>query len=280
MASTDSSGIEGESPRVHLGFCVAVEDDEQLERIGHRSPDSSQWDGGQIGGKPSWLHPANLPEPLCCIHCGQQMRFIGQLYAPIDDYDWAFHRSLYIFACCHCDKRNPQSVRVLRAQLPRQNPYFPADTDILEVNWTNHDSTTHNQNLCIVCGMKATKKCPLQQEYFCGRQHQKEFKKCVYDRREKGQEPLPLPSIYPMMELVVEDEPGLTEDGTKKSEAMFDNDYNDDSDQELEQDDLNRMTGAKGSTISQDPATMNFYQRFKDRPGTADQCLRYHRWVG
>ena len=137
--------------------------------LGHQSPHWSDWDGGKIGGCPSWLNPRDLPEstPLrCrgpCIQDGKKqgttLRFITQLYCPADDVtenESAFHRSLYVFACPTCcsaptpTKENgeddddgsslstppsvathhlSQCIHVLRCQLPKQNDFYPSTGD-------------------------------------------------------------------------------------------------------------------------------------------------------
>lgn len=82
----------------------------------HRSPRWSDWDGGKVGGVPSWLNPRDVP-PSTPLRCrgpcsgsaaeggGTIMRFVAQLYSPADDATGnvaAFHRSLYVFACPAC----------------------------------------------------------------------------------------------------------------------------------------------------------------------------------
>ena len=52
----------------------------------------------------------------------------------------------------------------------------------------------------------------------------------------------------------------------------------DDEDKDLEQEDLNQITGATLSSVSKDSVTMNFYARVSSAPGTQEQCLRYLRW--
>jgi hypothetical protein len=119
--------------RVQLGFAVPLalgmdsndHDDAGTdpEILGHRDPCWSDWDGGKIGGLPSWLNPRDLPgeSPLRCRGpCGDDnggnerdgdggggtaMGFVVQIYCPADDdasNDAAYHRSLYVFACPTC----------------------------------------------------------------------------------------------------------------------------------------------------------------------------------
>jgi pre-rRNA-processing protein TSR4 len=294
---------------VHLGFSVKIESLEHLEAVAHRSADINQWDGGQIGGLPVWLQPSDIPVgPLQCLNCSSVMSFLCQLYAPVESFenenennndvsndadeqdqekshqDRAFHRSLYVFGCSQCADRTIGSIRVLRTQLPENNPFYPLvsedDNDDEDEDWQKHQPAHWNVKQCAVCGLAGKGKCPLQEKYFCCPQHQKEHKKYVFDQT-ADQAPY-LPSVYNLSELVVEEEPALpTHDpaaSNNESETMFptNDDGEDDSDEDLEQDDLNRMTGSSQTT--QDPTTMGFYQRIKERPNCQQQCLRYNRW--
>jgi pre-rRNA-processing protein TSR4 len=304
------TGLEN-NPSIQLGFCVPIEGDQHLEEVAHRSPDYRVWDGGQVGGKPVWLDPEHLPTRVTCRQCAFNgasterqkdsqkqkttlpplMRFICQLYAPGDDSDRAFHRSLYVFACpiC-CSSKNNGGIRVLRAQLPLQAPYFPNFEDGAtveeEVNWTQHLPSEWNQNLCAVCGLAGKGKCPLQHKYFCGPQHQREHKIHIHDKLNKqpniAMEDVDLPSVYHMTQLVVEEEPGLSEEHASPTDSngLFakDDDDGDDDDADLEQDDLNEMTGVRAESVIQDPVTTEFYQRIQDRSNARHQCLRYCRW--
>jgi pre-rRNA-processing protein TSR4 len=301
------------APVVQLGFSVPIESAEHLEAVAHRSFDYNLWDGGQIGGLPVWLQPADIPTgPLYCLNpnCSAVMSFLCQLYAPVETeslalpndgdkneagdasatYDRAFHRSLYVFGCSQCTDKTIGSIRVLRAQLPEVNPFYPLaineddenpdENAVQEIGWQNHQPSEWNVKQCAVCGLASKFKCPLQQLHFCGPAHQKEHKIYVYQSTDEKEY---LPSVFNLSELVVEQEPDLpTTDGDSngdgKPSTMFNtnDDGESDSDEDLEQDDLNKMTGSSQTT--QDSTTMAFYQRVKDRPNSQDQCLRYNRW--
>ena len=268
-----------EERKIQLGFSEPIE---SPDHVAHRSPNFNDWDGGQIGGRPNWLEPEHLPLVRPCEKCDTPMMFLCQLYAPVDDFDdgRAFHRSLYAFCCPTCDDI-VGSIRILRAQLTRQNPYYPEDPAEEEVNWTDHLTSSHGVQTCAVCGVWAKQRCPLQELHFCSKAHQKEHKKRIFDKQKQGLVEDSLPSVYPMSELVVEEEPPATEDGDpERRETAFENN-DDDSDEDLEQDDLNKMVSgdkAKTSEASEDPITMAFYSRIKDRPNVQEQCLRYCRW--
>ncbi|CAE7317150.1 Pdcd2 [Symbiodinium sp. CCMP2456] len=81
----------------------------------------------KVGGRPAWLIPANLPgeEELACLRCSSRMRFLMQIYASQGTRkESCFHRTLHIFVCTNCQ---PNEVRVFRAQLPRDCPYYSYD---------------------------------------------------------------------------------------------------------------------------------------------------------
>jgi len=80
----------------------------------------------KIGKSPVWLIPENLPVFRCDL-CQGQMTFILQVYCPLE-YDHSYHRTLYLFACANksCE-HSSKSIKVLRAQLPVANGYYPED---------------------------------------------------------------------------------------------------------------------------------------------------------
>ena len=260
---------------VQLGFSVPYDDHEHEMVVGHKSSLWNDWDGGIIGGKPSWLNPRDLPQNfLTCKNCQKPLRFVCQLYAPADEInDNAFHRSIYVWGCtmASCAKRTSGSIRVLRAQLPEENPFYPKEQD---ESWSKHQSESWKINLCQVCGQRGKGKCPIQGHHFCGKHHQKEYKKFIFD---KNQQSTFLPSVCNESELVVEEEPAST-DYTDKETLFSKEGDDDDDDADLEQDDLNKITGAITSEVSKDPATIEFYARTRGIPNVQEQCLRYLRW--
>jgi hypothetical protein len=123
-----------EPSAVQLGFCVPVTDAEHWEQLSHHSSSWNDWDGGHVGARPSWL---TFPPPtaLKCRSCREPMQFVCQIYAPLDSdkadnksFSNAFHRSLYVFACCCATNSTRCKVRVLRGQLPRRNDFWPETT--------------------------------------------------------------------------------------------------------------------------------------------------------
>ena len=237
----------------------------------------------------------------------------------------AFHRALFVFACAECclepapgngntsnnnNKCKPASVRVLRSQLPQDNPYYPKDPEALsydELNkWKAHQvvsslpssssscSTSGREPvyLCQVCGLRATYKCPLQNMFFCCQPHQKEYYQYIHrPQQQQKDEPAQfvqeLPSLYPIAEIVVEEEPQQQQDGDQEDSVEntattmggLSNSEDDDDDKNLEQGDLNRMVmgksvGGVGGGVT-DPVTLAFLERCRREP---DQVMRYHRW--
>jgi pre-rRNA-processing protein TSR4 len=264
---------------VQLGFSEPLHD----YPIGHTSPEWWDWDGGQLGGKPSWLNPRDIPKtPLQCLLCHQGLRFLCQLYAPADYISChAFHRSFYIFACPDCP--DPEgTVRVLRTQLEEQNEFYPPCNDDNQqftsegsvINpWIKHLPEFHQIQLCQVCGQRGSGHCPIQGLDFCGRAHQKEYKKYSTNQDSNTQSPFFLPSVYTISELVVEEEPN-PKDGQEEERDALVLDH-DDPDLDLEQDDLD---DAAGKTRKQDPVTTDFMTRVAR---AQDQCLRYYpQWGG
>jgi pre-rRNA-processing protein TSR4 len=332
LATTSSSNVQ-------LGYCVPFDSSQSSrcwQRGAHRSTDwRRDWDGGQVGGRPSWLEPQHLPVgPLLCNQCGSNEKggeqrstssthFVCQLYAPHPTAEHSFHRTLYVFACPHCVNRNGSNsgIRVLRVQLPKINPYWPinetvhqTDTDstttTTTLGWNRHFSATyHARGLCAVCGFVARGRCPVQQQAFCGRDHQILFKKHAKRGIENNGAANEtdslhsctrsmLPGVYNAMELVVEEEPLMpastpvdqenplptalfaTNDTSNQDDAEDGND----SDQELDQDALNEIVaGPSNHSPSQerlrklnDQTFQIFTDRITDRPNVKDQVLRYN----
>lgn len=343
-------------PRVQLGFSIPLDntDDEEHDannnsssfNIGHTSPNWCDWDGGKIGGVPSWLNPRDLPDDIICCRgpCGATdktgatpLTFVAQLYCPADDVTnnpAAFHRSLYVFACPKCcsdsstlfqrkeDKDDKvqsadllsKCVRVLRCQLPKQNDFYPLSGDGVEettLGWEKHSSSfwanatkDDKLNLCAVCGQRSKGKCPKQNKWFCGQHHQKEYMRASkqYKQMDQNKEMIIphnyLPSVCYESELVVEEEPdhqmvstaNSTSDGsndadTMNSNTLFPSKDITDADANLEQSDLNELTGnkslAEAATGVTDPTTLAFYARMNiggEENDVRDQCLRYSRW--
>lgn len=255
---------------VQLGFSECVQNPMHL---GHVSASWDNWDGGIVGGKPSWLNPKHIPKnPLMCTNCSMPLRFLCQLYAPADQVNSsAYHRTLYIFGCPGCSPNKPQgSIRVLRCILPQENLFFP-DTGDSAGNWKQHLSSTHDVSLCHVCGQRSAGECPVQKMSFCSREHQKEYKKYCFGKKSDF-----LPSVYKQSELVVDEEPKLQKTNEETREALIEAQEHD-PDEDLEQEDIDEMMGKK-IRPKYDNATIYFQERIQR---AQDQCLRYYtEWEG
>ena len=128
----------------------------------------------KIGGKPIFLDLKYLPKSndLKCLKCQKMMRFLLQIYCPIDSKDNAFHRTLFVF-CCVDNECN--QLKVLRSQLSRNNPYYSSEAPDYEKDDLSYDPKPElfGHNLCVVCGLDAKKKCSkcLKVSY-CSKEHQ------------------------------------------------------------------------------------------------------------
>lgn len=96
-----------------LGFIEPPIRDTDLLR--HRFP-------SKVGGRPAWLNPIHLPS----IESVADMKFLLQVYAPVDENPRAFHRTVFVFISVDGKKvsQSPDGVRALRCQLPRRNEYY------------------------------------------------------------------------------------------------------------------------------------------------------------
>lgn len=297
----------------------------------HHAPNWKLWDGGKIGGKPSWLNPRDIPkDALRCPVCakrehttctinnstneGTMLRFVAQIYSPADSEtgnEHAFHRTFYVFCCphplCSTSENVHESVVILRGQISQQNEFYPyecSDDDdddgdgqdkFLndELNdWKLHKSDAWDVDLCHVCGQIAKGKCPVANEYFCGKEHQRLHHKMVKQAKKENSNEVDLSSlIYTESELVVEEEPDESGKDEKLENVMSkkplfadSEDVDDDGvdDGLLEQSDLNQMTGINSIGGTSDMTTIEFYSRIgricEDGKDVKGQCLRYNRW--
>jgi len=291
------------TPTVQLGFSQPCE---KSISLGHESPNWKNWDGGKIGGRPSFLNPRDIPQaPLRCQQCmyrdgtdrGTILRFIAQIYSPADEdtqNDDAYHRTLYVFACPHpkCSSEDTpihpslnlsSSIIVLRCQLPKLNEFFPLDCKSAKT-WKKHSSEYWNVNKCVVCGLRATGKCPKMNKWFCCKEHQLEYY-TIY-ASSSNTDNVYLNSVYEESELIVEDEPDevpMTEDDLQKvlQTSMFISEEEETDQDKLgvwNQNDLNELTGIGGRGVT-DINTIEFYTRIGRGQGDVKgQCLRYCRW--
>lgn len=59
----------------------------------------------KVGGKPAWLDLKNIPKSkdLECEVCKEPRIFLCQVYAPVEDNEDCFHRTVYVFVCRNQD---------------------------------------------------------------------------------------------------------------------------------------------------------------------------------
>ncbi len=271
---------------VHLGFLV-----KGRENMMFNDGNWSLWDGGIVGGKPSWLDPVNLPSPntMQCQFCHDPMIFLLQIYCPLDDNPQAFHRSLYIFCCTKSSCFSKGAIKCYRCQLPRINHYYAATaTDPLP-------NINRNSNLCALCGCSATNSCSkCKVTYYCSKLHQKLNWKdhkldCDASINDKTIISPDLPrtrsqvGLYPEYDIDVDSEEldDYTLDKIDKmvveaniwDDAMVKEVDNEDADKDLTQKDYNQSLG---NTSKVDAVYDKFIDRI--RRGGNDQVLRYCRW--
>ena len=113
----------------------------------------------QIGGKPEGLAS---PVPMQnCSRCGEDMKFLLQIYCPEDYPVNAFHRMLYVFCC---PKNKCENFSLLRSQLPMDNEYYNLDGDLIK---------PRSDQVCVVCGCFSKFRCTgCNSRRFCSKQHQ------------------------------------------------------------------------------------------------------------
>ena len=107
----------------------------------------------KVGGAPAWLVPQSLPQ-VDCDSCATPMTFLLQLYAPDQDCEQAFHRSLMVFVCtkCRC------FLKCFRSQLPLINRFYgtelaspadvPLEDEISQLCCETCGCATHRSNFC------------------------------------------------------------------------------------------------------------------------------------
>jgi pre-rRNA-processing protein TSR4 len=241
----------------------------------------------KLGGKPAWIQPSadRLPAAhvFSCDHCGLQLVFLLQVYAPLDHLNPdAFHRSLFVFICLNgiCLATN-KSVVVIRQQLPQHNALYapePSDPDDPECEqpfdgW---------QSRCCVCGVPAPLKCgACKQLHYCSQQHQRvdwpfhsgecaAFKAagtlvhCTYTQRRSHNGV----SRHAVKEMILDVEDEVLEDEASNAalQRMRDDDVSGTSK-------MQEFGSMKGSVRPQvDPFLLKFQTRVSFNP---DQVLRY-----
>nr|CAD7264524.1 unnamed protein product [Timema shepardi] len=130
----------------------------------------------KVGGKPAWLDLKHIPDNLTCKECGKPCVFLCQVYAPIEDVESCFHRTIFIFVCrdpvC-CKENSSVNFKVFRCQLKRRNNYFSFNPPIEKATWQPDVRAEHFLKLCAVCGARGQSHCgKCSKVNYCGREHQ------------------------------------------------------------------------------------------------------------
>lgn len=132
----------------------------------------------KVGGKPAWLHLKDIPngKRLSCRNCGQPCVLLLQVYAPLDDVDYAFHRTLFLFACIASECVNKHAVGsfiVLRSQLPKKNSFYSIEPPVESPDSSDTPSAADFCNICAVCGALGDKTCSrCHSRHYCSKSHQ------------------------------------------------------------------------------------------------------------
>ncbi|KAF9415010.1 hypothetical protein HW555_007277 [Spodoptera exigua] len=130
----------------------------------------------KVGGKPAWLNLQDLPSPneLSCKKCDEPLVFLCQIYAPYEESDDAFHRTIFLFICRNgscCQINSSDNLKVLRCQLPRKNDFYSFEPyEEIESEDFPMDKWPR---LCNLCGCKGPSHCSkCKKTYYCSRKHQ------------------------------------------------------------------------------------------------------------
>ncbi len=312
-----SAGAHG-GEEIQLGFAEPIPE-ELRTRLLFQDPDWHEWDGGKVGGKPVWLNTKVLPPRalLDCASCQEPLSFILQIYCPLDDPPEAFHRVLYVFACRKPRCAGPGCAKVLRCQLPQQNPLYVYDPSFSKRANVQAAVSREAQatKTCAVCGQGATKVCSRCKSLsYCSRAHQKEGWKAghkqvcqgakpPHDDKEEGtkkegesqeakspaavveEEAVGMPclsrsSVFPEYEIVIEEErPPTTKQGEEEDDQALLRKYKDVVVTETDDD---ARVGQKhlDKATGANPALKDKQSlRFLATVGhKPDQVLRYARW--
>jgi pre-rRNA-processing protein TSR4 len=209
----------------------------------------------KVGGRPAWLDPVNLPhiDDLRCPGDGSMMKFLLQVYAPMEDNSEAFHRTLFVFISPHSQglHASPPGVQVLRCQLPRSNAFYEYDPPDMD---TESAPKQMNQSGCDPWAVGEHEQAVVQQ----------------------SASPTPCDvELFPEYEIVIEDEPAssaiecleeLEEENMKKLASVSHEPF---TEEELPSDLVNQIEKSM-------PLSQRHFAAFAARVSAApSQILRY-----
>jgi pre-rRNA-processing protein TSR4 len=129
----------------------------------------------KVGGKPAWLDLSDMPSKIHCGKCNKPCIFLCQVYAPYEEMDSCFHRTLLIFFCRDpsCCKHNAnENFLVYRCQLHRRNKFYMFEPPVEEENWQPNILPVLCKTCC-VCGAKSSSHCgKCKLANYCSKEHQ------------------------------------------------------------------------------------------------------------
>nr|XP_022913320.1 programmed cell death protein 2 [Onthophagus taurus] len=251
------------SSRVDLGFA----EKSQLKEL------QSHFFPSKIGGKPAWLSLENVPN-LECKSCNQPTSFLCQVYAPFEEDEKNFHRTVFIFVCMNCSLNTPDTIKVFRSNIPRKNDFYSDeppnendDTDFSVSKWVK---------LCELCGGKANKCCSkCKKVMYCCKEHQvMDWKENHKELCGKGEmvEKKKSRHLFDEYKIVIEEEeidlkPEIDEN--KEVEKLKELEL-----QGLSLQDISEEEIEAHSSLITDKTFQKFQKHIKNYP---DQILRYER---
>ncbi|XP_014234718.1 programmed cell death protein 2-like [Trichogramma pretiosum] len=188
----------------------------------------------KVGGKPSWLDLKNIPDSkkLACDHCQQPTIFLCQIYAPIEEDEKAYHRTIYVFICKNpicCKDNSNGNLKVLRSQLEQENEFYPPEDPVVESDWQPDLCVEKWSKICSLCGISATQQCsPHCKKVYCSRIHKlwdwKSGHKaaCIAQKEQSVEQSLDQSLedrfLFPQFEIVFEKEQYSEKDCSKESD--------------------------------------------------------------
>ena len=194
LSSDNESDDDDGTEDISIGVAVKRDDPSVLLRNQFVS---------KLGGKPAWLDPVQLPVDADELHCkasGDRLRFLLQLYAPINEDDRAFHRVLYLFISPKGARLAEHgAARAFRCQLPRQNAFYPFEPP---------EPDERPSPLSAEAARLASRRCPAYAEAADGR-----------SRGGKAKASAVAPPGFPEYELVVEPEPDASEEAANNPQV-------------------------------------------------------------
>jgi len=166
LASTSTP--EKEKP-VELGFVEVQPDSWRL---------ASAFFVSKMGGKPSWLNLKELPGPkdLKCGSCDGPLRFLIQIYAPLDS-DETFHRTIFLFLCSkkHCcvERNSNKNLVALRCQLKVENEFYSSEPPGGDKSLADIGPEKFGVKVCRICGSLGPQHCGnCKKVNYCTAEHQ------------------------------------------------------------------------------------------------------------